>query len=1003
MGEVYLARDETLDRPVALKFLPAHGASPEQVERFLKEVRAVASLNHPNIVHVYDAGDQGGMPYLAMERVDGESLRSRLLRGPVPIREALRIAREAASALAAAHSAGVVHRDVKPENLMLRRDHNVKLLDFGLAKLLAAPETVRSAPAHAVTEPGMVVGTAGYMSPEQVRGLPVDGRTDIFSLAAVLYEMVTGERAFTGEAPGDALIAVLLSDPAPIRSKMPDAPAELDALIFRALQKDAVRRFETASEFAEALLGLEEELRFQERLKGASSSQSTAPHVPPPEPSTVTAILSEGLKSLSGKRLTRRIAVLIGLLCGCLLAVLVWVYVRAQRRAEARGQIPMVEQLARAERFTEAFLLAKRIEEGAGPDESLREGMRLASSELSVKSDPPDAQVFVALFDRNRPDALEKQLVGTTPVAGHLIAKGEYILFVEKEGFLPFQKTFSCLPVKVPAGPVTLPLPAFSVLLKEPETAIRNMVLVPGGPYALAGWERPDSRLEMLDGFFIDRTEVRNSEFLEFVQAGGYHRPEFWKHRILREGKPVSLEEALGSFRDLSGLAGPRQWQAQTYPQGQGDLPVTGVTWYEAAAYAEFRGKALPSIFQWDKAARDGLVGYYGSVMPWGILLPGTEVSGRANLAGARGLMPVDSLPFAMSAYGCRHMAGNAAEWCANPAGDDEFFVTGGAWDEPAYQFGRWGVYPGLFSSPKTGFRCVRGAGEKPRDGSERKVEVDREALVLPQFPAGEFARAMRRYAYPKVDLAPRVVERVQGGGFMMEKIVLGGKGREEIIAYLYLPERRAGPVHVIHYLPSGDVSAGYRSLRDAMEQTLLPLVRSGRAAFGVTLPGYPERTRPANYARPGRDSEAYAGEVVSDITDLRRGLDYLETRPEIDRGKLAFAGVSAGANLGMVLCAVDGRYASLFFHAAGAARSNLATPPAANSALFAPRLLAPKLMFNGRYDEVFPVESSAQPLFALMPDPKRVVFYDGGHTVPLPEFVKVLSEWLDESLGKVR
>src|SRR5881628_2236794 len=214
MGEVYRAHDSRLGRDVAIKVLPARIAGdPQALARFEREARAVAALSHPNIIALFDISIGDATPYAVTELLEGETLRDRLKQGPVPLRKALDYGRQIADALAAAHDRGIVHRDLKPENIFLTADGRVKVLDFGLAQVAASPSTdaglTMATTPHVATSPGTILGTMGYMAPEQVRGQTMDHRTDIFALGAVLYEMFTGRRVFHGETPADVLSAVL--------------------------------------------------------------------------------------------------------------------------------------------------------------------------------------------------------------------------------------------------------------------------------------------------------------------------------------------------------------------------------------------------------------------------------------------------------------------------------------------------------------------------------------------------------------------------------------------------------------------------------------------------------------------------------------------------------------------------------------------------------------------------------------------------------------------------
>jgi serine/threonine protein kinase/Tol biopolymer transport system component len=257
MGRVYLAEDTGLGRRVALKLLPEYFTHDRnQVQRFRQEARAASALNHPGILTVYEVGLMDGTDFIATEYVEGETLRARLSRGPCGMREASNIAAQIADALAAAHQAGIVHRDIKPENVMLRTDGYVKVLDFGLAKLTENVSVISPADAEATTRmvvetnPGVVMGTAQYMSPEQARGLSVDARTDVWSLGVIIYEMIAGRRPFEGPTHGDTIVAILEREPVPLVQYAPDVSPELAKIATKALAKNVEARYQTMKEMA---------------------------------------------------------------------------------------------------------------------------------------------------------------------------------------------------------------------------------------------------------------------------------------------------------------------------------------------------------------------------------------------------------------------------------------------------------------------------------------------------------------------------------------------------------------------------------------------------------------------------------------------------------------------------------------------------------------------------------------------------------------------------------
>ncbi len=322
MGEVYLAQNTRLGRQIALKLLPAQFTQdPDRVRRFEQEARAVSALNHPNIITIFEIGQSDGTHFIATEYVEGQTLRRRIRQGQIKLREALEAAIQVASALTSAHEAGIVHRDIKPENVMLRRDGYVKVLDFGLAKLaekrpagqtsIADNETL--AGGEVKTTPGVVLGTVTYMSPEQAQGQDLDGRSDIFSLGVVLYEMVAGRAPFEGSTAGEAIAAILHQETLPLARYARDVPAELERIVSKALAKDFEERYQSARDLLIDLKNLRLELEVEARLKRKASADvkeeakpadqppATEPlHATPSLPSSHSTALQEMLEPVGG-------------------------------------------------------------------------------------------------------------------------------------------------------------------------------------------------------------------------------------------------------------------------------------------------------------------------------------------------------------------------------------------------------------------------------------------------------------------------------------------------------------------------------------------------------------------------------------------------------------------------------------------------------------------------------------------------------------------------------
>ena len=279
MGEVYLAFDTELDRTVAIKILPEFLASDqERLQRFIQEAKAASALNHPHILTIHEIGTAGALPFIATEFIDGDTLRQHLGSAATKLEEILELAIQTASALAAAHAAGIIHRDIKPENIMVRRDGYIKLLDFGLAKLFQplGPLSDPDAPTKAMvnTGAGMVMGTLNYMSPEQAKGTNVDARTDLWSLGAVLYEMVTGHEPFAGETPTEIISLILQKEPVPLTRYNHEVPAELERIVTKSLTKDREQRYQTAKDLLIDLRNLKRKLEVNAEIDRTASPES---------------------------------------------------------------------------------------------------------------------------------------------------------------------------------------------------------------------------------------------------------------------------------------------------------------------------------------------------------------------------------------------------------------------------------------------------------------------------------------------------------------------------------------------------------------------------------------------------------------------------------------------------------------------------------------------------------------------------------------------------------
>ena len=669
------------------------------------------------------------------------------------------------------------------------------------------------------------------------------------------------------------------------------------------------------------------------------------------------------------------------------IAVATWLFVRRQNIERARASLANVERLSEQARYFEAWDLAQSLHPILGNDERLSRALQKMSEELTVTSTPAGANVYLQRLLPNGSDG-PRELVGTTPLPKRPIARGNYILIVAKDGYAERVRPLNTQPLRVMQHVLPQPPPPIDVKLLRSNEVPARMVHVDGGPYALTGWSRISDEKVPLDPFFIDRYEVSNREFEQFVRAGGYRRRELWKEPFVKDGTTLSFDEAMALFHDTTGLHGPRNWAQGKYPPGLENHPVTDITWYEAAAYAELAGKKLPTAFQWDKAARNGMRAWTGHIFPWGMVESGADITPRANFRGA-GPMPVDSLAAGMSVWGAYHLAGNVAEMLRNRV-DDGVGATGGGFDDATYQFGEVASYPRFFSSPKLGFRCVRETTTRSGDqGAFALVTARERPRIPPSASDAEFARLRRAYDYARTPLEMKVIDRTESADWIREKVTYRGALDKTAIAYLYLPKGVRPPYRVVHFVPAGDVSRGLRTLPMSIESTVGGLIRGGRAVFGVVLEGYLER----NASR--------GNGVVEDVIDLRRGLDVLAARPDVDSASIGFLNPSA-ALVGYAVTALDDRYdavaliGSSFIPIPGEA-------PRDDQVDFLPRIRASKLVIHGKYDEVNPLSTDGQVVFDLMRGEKELLAYDGGH-VPSNDWVMPrLIAWYDKVLGPVR
>ena len=931
MGEVYRASDTKLGRDVAIKvLLQEMTADEERRQRFRQEALLAAAFNHPNIAVVHDVGEQDDVTFIVMELVRGESLRS-LVRGELmDVRRTIEIANGVAAGLARAHREGVVHRDLKPDNVVLTDEGVPKILDFGLGKLIGGADpdvgeplteapTVTAQTSPYLTRAGQVIGTLAYMSPEQVNGRPVDARSDVFSFGVLLYEMLSGTRPFAGESTLDTATAILRDDPLSLGELRRDVPSGLQSILDRCLEKDPENRYASGRELHDDLLALKRQLE--------------AP--------------AAGLGSLLKRPVVVVSMVLILALIG---AGLARVLHRSSRVSWARKTaLPEVERLYDAGDRDGAMRLLYEAAEIIPDDPYLVKYFSGITMPLTIDSDPPGATVSVKGY--NHPER-EWMTLGQTPLENAPVAQPAR-LRVEKQGYATYEGA--------PFG------------MRETIRLFREDEIPPGMVHVSGGTgEFGAAEPVALNDFWIDTYEVTNRDYKAFVDDGGYRDDRYWVDGADRS-----------AFVDTTGRPGPSGWALGSYPEDEDDLPVGGVSWFEASAYAAWAGKSLPTVFHWRLAARQSI---FSEILLWSNF----DVKGPAEVGSYPGLGP----------SGTYDMAGNVREWCFNQTGDSRH-ILGGAWSEPDYLYRDTDAADPYDRSAINGFRCML-TTESPPEAAliaiEHPIEDHRQDTAVDD---DVFALLLQSFDYDDRGLDLRVESTDDGPEQWRHEIVSvrTAYGDERMPIHLFLPKNVDPPYQTVVYFPPSSA----RYLTDGSNPSFpfaYFIPASGRALVYPIYKRTYDRQVDINGPNDFREATIQIGK------DLRRTVDFLEAREDIDSDKLVFYGLSWGAYLGPQLTAVEQRFAASMLVAGGLYRFPEDWPAIAVPQNFAPRSTVPTLMVNGKADFGAPLETNIQPMFDMLGTPaehKRLVLLDGGH-VPTStnELIRAVLDWLDKYLGPV-
>jgi serine/threonine protein kinase/formylglycine-generating enzyme required for sulfatase activity len=991
-GVVYMAeQEEPVRRRVALKVIKLGMDTKSVIARFEAERQALAIMDHPNIAQVFDAGaTETGRPFFVMELVRGRPITRYCDENNLPPVERLRLFSQVCHAVQHAHQKGIIHRDIKPSNILVTENDGVtlpKIIDFGIAK---ATSQERLTDKTVFTAFEQFIGTPAYMSPEQagMTSPDIDTRSDIYALGVLLYELLTGKTPFD---PKTLLAGGLDEMRRTIREQEPARPStrletmlererttaaqhrrteaprlihllrgDLDWIVMKCLEKDRARRYATAN-------GLAGDIECYLSHRPVSAAAPTLRY--------------RTMKYV--RRHRRALATAAGfallLVVGTALSLSL-----ARRAAQAEKEratlrkakwaletaLPEIERRLEKDDYAAAFALVERARPFIGDNPRFQEFAARAVSVISFETTPPGAEVFIREYGNLNPGW---EPVGKSPLKEARLPQGVKRWKVSLEGYEIAEGA-----LLTGQEPVEL-----KVQLEKAGTIAPGMVRIHGeecNPHlCLLDWN--SLPVLKLSDFLMDRYEVTNRRYKEFVEAGGYQNPDYWKHKFVKEGVELSWAEAMKRLVDQIGSPGPATWRGGDFPKGQEDYPVGGVSWYEAAAYAEWADKRLPTVYHWSLAAGDTMFKDVGFVVP------------LSNFGG-KGPAQVGNY-WGMTCRGIYDMAGNVKEWCFNEAPEGCRVNAGGGWDEAPCAFGGADKYPPFSREANFGFRCMKLLSDNGAWKEAAGLIAYNPPFVIGNqkpCPAEVFQAYRSLYDYNKAELLPSNEASEDISPFTRwERVSFNAAyGKERVMAHLFLPRDGKPPFQTLVHFFGTDALDVLTVIGSLPPNTLDPIAKSGRAFVMPALRGgrWPTGVAPIE-------------DAIWWVKDFKRTLDYLETRPEVfDTNKLAYSGASWGGIWGGILPAIEPRIKVAILGAGGF----YPYPEKYSQVNFAPRIKIPIFLQGGRYDTYFPVEWNQKPylaLFGTAEKDKHYTIYETGHYIwNGNRWMKDLLDFLDRYLG---
>jgi len=740
----------------------------------------------------------------------------------------------------------------------------------------------------------------------------------------VLFELLAGQRPFKGDTAWATMNATVHAETPDVSRLRTDIPPGLARIVSRALARDPEKRYPTARPIATDLSALR-----TPKANAAGSRQRTLVIA-------VAAIVAVAAIGAAG-----------------------WLWQRSARTNWARAvAAPQIARHLEAGDFDAAYRLAREALAILPGDTYLQQLWTNTAVNVSLESNPPGAEVGVKGFVSKN----EWIPLGVTPLKG-TVPFGLLRWRLTKPGYEPMELSSA-------SGELSV------VSLVPTANAGRQMVFVPRGDVTL------DTGSVDVPDFWIDKYEVTNRQFKQFLDAGGYSNRDFWRAPFVKDGREIPWDEAIKEFHDTTGRPGPSTWEIGAYPAGQDDHPVSGVSWYEAAAYAVYAKKQLPTVFHWYRAS--GAFSVFSDVL-------------TASNFSARGTIPVGSSG-AVNPFGTVDMAGNVKEWCANATGAGLRFVLGGSFSDAPWQFRDEDAQSPFERRAGFGLRLIDPTAPLDPKMTAPIATVERDPATLKPVSDDVYRVYVRQFDYDRKPLDVVAEGAQDTPNWRREKVsILTAYSSERLPIYVFIPSSATPPFQAVVIYPGANSNRAGSSQNLELQWADF-IIRSGRVlVYPVYQSTYERRI-------PGPRGPA----VLRDVTiqrgkDLRRTIDYLETRPDIDASKIAFYGVSLGAQLGPEWLAIEPRFKTGVLMSGGFETWNL--PPEIEPMNYTPHVTVPVLMVNGREDFDLPYASAQLPMFQMLGSAqKKHAVFEGGHIPAKPqEPIKAMLDWFDRYLGPVK